>query len=341
MWRDALLLARRTCASSCAQRWRSIRLYRSRWSCSCCSVLRLARTIDVADDDRGLFWVVVLFSTVLAVQRSFAIESNDGARDGLRLSGLDPGGIFVGKACGRGCELLVLEVVLALVAALCTTPSLGGHVLVGGDLLSRRSASRRSASSTVRFRRDTSARDPVAVVVLSRRCAGSAGRDERLEGGSWRDPCTSGLRWFGLLAVFAVAYVAIGTVVIRATVGGRMTVTAPRADGPDARDPAEHEAARNSSVVGRLSASSPVIGIGGTRSDRHGVARSVGHTTRPLHGQPRPPVYIHPPMAWVAFVAYGVSFLSSLCYLWPRTAARRFSIASPVHRQRSVWSSPG
>jgi heme exporter protein C len=30
-------------------------------------------------------------------------------------------------------------------------------------------------------------------------------------------------------------------------------------------------------------------------------------------------LYIHPPMAWVAFLAYGLSFLASLAYLWPRT----------------------
>ena len=46
----------------------------------------------------GLFWVAVLFSALLAIQRSFAIESADGGRDGLRLSGLDPAGIFLGKA---------------------------------------------------------------------------------------------------------------------------------------------------------------------------------------------------------------------------------------------------
>ncbi len=30
-------------------------------------------------------------------------------------------------------------------------------------------------------------------------------------------------------------------------------------------------------------------------------------------------LYIHPPMAWVAFLAYGMAFLSSLGYLWRRT----------------------
>ncbi len=34
-------------------------------------------------------------------------------------------------------------------------------------------------------------------------------------------------------------------------------------------------------------------------------------------------LYVHPPMAWVAFLAYGVAGLSSLLYLWPRTRDRR------------------
>lgn len=60
----------------------------------------------------GLFWVAALLCTLLAVQRSFALESADGARDGLRLSGLDPAGIFLGKAAAIGAELIALEVVL-------------------------------------------------------------------------------------------------------------------------------------------------------------------------------------------------------------------------------------
>jgi len=35
-------------------------------------------------------------------------------------------------------------------------------------------------------------------------------------------------------------------------------------------------------------------------------------------------LYVHPPMAWVAFLAYGVSALASLLYLWPRTRAEHF-----------------
>jgi heme exporter protein B len=45
----------------------------------------------------GLFWVTVLLAALLAVSRSFAVEDKNGARDGLRLSGLDPAAIFLGK----------------------------------------------------------------------------------------------------------------------------------------------------------------------------------------------------------------------------------------------------
>ena len=62
----------------------------------------------------GLFWVAVLFCTVLAVQRSVSVESADGARDGLRLSGIDPAGLFLGKAAAVAVQLVVLEVVLGV-----------------------------------------------------------------------------------------------------------------------------------------------------------------------------------------------------------------------------------
>jgi heme exporter protein B len=79
----------------------------------------------------GLFWVAVLFAGVLGVQRSFAVEAADGARDGLRLSGMDPAGIFLGKAAALAGQLAVLEAILAAgVAVLYSTSLRGGGVLV-------------------------------------------------------------------------------------------------------------------------------------------------------------------------------------------------------------------
>lgn len=78
----------------------------------------------------GLYWLAVLFSALLAVQRSFAVEAADQAREGLRLSGLDPAGIFLGKALAIAVQLLVLEAALAAV----TLVLYGGH-LSGATLL--------------------------------------------------------------------------------------------------------------------------------------------------------------------------------------------------------------
>ena len=58
--------------------------------------------------------MAILFSTVLGAQRSFGVEAADGTRDALRLSGLDPAGVFLGKAGALALQLLVLEVLLGV-----------------------------------------------------------------------------------------------------------------------------------------------------------------------------------------------------------------------------------
>lgn len=62
----------------------------------------------------GLYWVAVLLATLLAVHRAFAVEAADGVPDALRLSGLDPAGVFLGKAAALAVELIVLEAVLGV-----------------------------------------------------------------------------------------------------------------------------------------------------------------------------------------------------------------------------------
>lgn len=57
----------------------------------------------------GLFWMAVLLCSLLAVQRSFSLEAADGARDSLRMSGLDPAGIFLGKAASVAAQIAILE----------------------------------------------------------------------------------------------------------------------------------------------------------------------------------------------------------------------------------------
>ncbi|MEP7204018.1 MAG: heme exporter protein CcmB, partial [Ilumatobacteraceae bacterium] len=64
----------------------------------------------------GLVWLATLFSMLVVVQRSFAVEAADGALDALRTAGIPAQGIYFGKAIALASQLLVLEVLLFLAA---------------------------------------------------------------------------------------------------------------------------------------------------------------------------------------------------------------------------------
>ncbi len=62
----------------------------------------------------GLFWIAVLMTSMMAVQRTFSLEADDDVVVGLRMSGLASGSIFLGKALAIMLELLLLEAILGL-----------------------------------------------------------------------------------------------------------------------------------------------------------------------------------------------------------------------------------
>ena len=158
----------------------------------------------------GLFWVAVLFCCLLAVQRSFAVEAADGAGDGLRLSGLDPAGIFLGKAGAVALELLALEALLALGIVIFYSTALTGVLL----LLAAAAAATvgLAACGTVYGALAAGLRVretllpllflPVVAPVL----IGATRAWEVALGQSLDD----GWKWVTLLAVFAVVYVTLG-----------------------------------------------------------------------------------------------------------------------------------
>jgi heme exporter protein B len=162
----------------------------------------------------GLFWVAVLFSTVLAVQRSVSVESADGARDGLRLAGLDPAGLFLGKAAAVVVQLLALEAVLGagvvvLFGVRVTDPLLVvGSCLLGtvglaasGTLYGALSAGLRVKETLLPF-----LLLPVVVPVL---LAGTRMWQAGVAGGTPAD----GTPWLHLVLAFDAVYVAIGVLV--------------------------------------------------------------------------------------------------------------------------------
>ncbi|HZA00221.1 MAG TPA: heme exporter protein CcmB [Acidimicrobiales bacterium] len=115
MWRDAVLVAGRDLRVERRSRVATNQV-------APFSLLVLVLFAFALDPDRqllervasGLFWAAVLFSALLAIARSAAIDEADGVRDALRLSGLEPGGVFVGKAAAVAVVLLALEVLLGV-----------------------------------------------------------------------------------------------------------------------------------------------------------------------------------------------------------------------------------
>ncbi|MDQ3738959.1 MAG: heme exporter protein CcmB [Actinomycetota bacterium] len=80
----------------------------------------------------GLIWLAALFSVLVLVQRSFVVESADGALDALRVAGVDASAIFWGKALAMATQLVVLELVLFVTALVLYGPRVrpGGLVLL-------------------------------------------------------------------------------------------------------------------------------------------------------------------------------------------------------------------
>jgi heme exporter protein B len=162
----------------------------------------------------GLFWVAVLFASVLAVQRSSSIEAAEGARDGLRLSGLDPAGVFLGKAAAVAVQLVVLEVILTAGVVLlygAHVRSFGSIIVAGlagtaglaaaGTLYGALAAGLRVRETLLPF-----LFLPVAAPVL---LAGTRAWQAAMGIGA----SSAGDPWLRLLLVFAAVYLALGVVI--------------------------------------------------------------------------------------------------------------------------------
>lgn len=211
MWRDALLVAGKDLRIEARSRV-------ALWQVVPFAVLSLVLfafalgpgPVAMRQAAPGLFWLAVLFSTVLATQRSFALEAGEGTRDGLRLSGLDPAGIFLGKAAAVFVQLALLELVLwggvtllfgvhvhavwlAVLSCLLATVGLASAGVVYGAL---------SAGLRVRETLLPLLVLPVLAPVL---LAGSRAWSAAISGA-----VSSGAGWLRILAPFAVVYLAVG-----------------------------------------------------------------------------------------------------------------------------------
>ncbi len=158
----------------------------------------------------GLFWVAVLLASLLALSRSFALEAQNSARDGLRLSGIDGSAVFLGKAMAAAAQLLALEVVLGTAVLLLYDVHVSAWSVV---LLAAVAATAGLAATGTLFgvlaagsrRRETL----LPLLLLPVVTPVMLGATRAFEAGLEGSPAEA-WRWIGLLALFAVLYLSAG-----------------------------------------------------------------------------------------------------------------------------------
>ena len=211
MWRDALVIAGRDLRIELRSRVVTNQVLPF-------AVLVLVLFAFALDPDRGvldraaagLFWVAVLFSALLAIQRSFAIESSDEARDGLRLSGLDPAGIFIGKALAVAAQLVVLEVVLTAGIAVLYGSELEGPLLLAATALLATIGLAAAGTIYGVVAAGLRVRDTLLPLLVLPVVAPVLLASTRAWEASLQGVPGEGWSWLRILGVFAVVYVAVG-----------------------------------------------------------------------------------------------------------------------------------
>lgn len=162
----------------------------------------------------ALLWLAVLFAGILSVKRSFEIEAEDEALDGLMLAPVDKAPVYLGKAAAVVVQLLFLEALTVLAtAALFDVDLLGTPLILAAAFLlgtiGLAAIGTLFAAMTTRAR----AREalfpllvlPVVVPVL---VAGVRAAQLSVQG-----PRGEAGPWIALLAAFAVVAISTGTLI--------------------------------------------------------------------------------------------------------------------------------
>ncbi|HLM64746.1 MAG TPA: heme exporter protein CcmB [Acidimicrobiales bacterium] len=222
MWRDAVLVARR-----------DLRIeLRSRVAISQVgpfAVLVLMLFAFALDPDRGvldratagLYWVAVLFSGLLALGRSAAIDEADGVREGLRMSGLEPGGVFLGKAAAVAAQLLALEVLLGAGVVVLYDAEPAGPLLLVATCLAATAAVAGAGTLYGALVAGLRVRETMLPLLLLPALAPVLIGATRAFEAALDGVPADGWPWCGLLAAFAVLYSVAGALAYGALLEGQ------------------------------------------------------------------------------------------------------------------------
>ena len=163
----------------------------------------------------GLVWLAMLFSSLLIVQRSFDVETNDGAIDVLLTGTVEPAQVYLGKTIAAFVQLVSLaatlvvgaivlygasvtasRVVLLVTTVLCAAAGLASVGTLYGAVV----ANMNGRDSLLPL---------LALPVLAPLLIGASRATEAAFGSQTIDTA-NGWAWVGLLAVFEVAFVSAG-----------------------------------------------------------------------------------------------------------------------------------
>ena len=258
----------------------------------------------------GLFWAAVLLAALLAIGRSFAVEEANGARDGLRLSGLDGGAIFVGKAARdrgravparsrarRGGDRALRRhrcsgVLVLVCAAVAATVGLAATGTVYGVLATGLRA------------RDTLVPLLVLPAVTPVMLGGSRAFAAALDGSS-----SDAWPWVQLLVAFSV----LGR-------GRRHDGVRSAPGGDRERRPAGTGSARPWSSRSRITAVF-ALWISPPDAEQGDVVRLL---------------YLHVPTIWIAFLGFFVTAVASVLWLVPRTRRTEWDLLAGASAEVGV-----
>jgi heme exporter protein B len=159
----------------------------------------------------GLYWVAVLFCALLAVQRTFTIEAADGNRDALRLAGLDPTGIFLGKFLGVAAQLLALEALLLAGVAVFYGTALHGLPLLLATCVVATAGIGAAGTLYGVLAAGLRVRETVLPLLLLPVLAPVLIAATRAFEAALSDSSSEGWPWLNVLLVFALLYLAVGS----------------------------------------------------------------------------------------------------------------------------------
>ena len=163
----------------------------------------------------GLSWMATVLSMFVVISRSFLVDTEDGAMDGMKVAGLDMRGVYVGKSVALFAQLLVLNVVLIALSLLLYHVSLSveSAILLACVVVSATAGLAfvgvlYGALASASKGRETLL--PLLVLPVVAPVVIGAARATESAYGTVGARVSEGWPWVGLLAVFAVAFAIAG-----------------------------------------------------------------------------------------------------------------------------------